>query len=123
MMIVKLNEITVELTEQMLIVVKKYIQENGQEIINNYWEASEGKINYLGEWHTHSCKKPYPSYTDKKLLRSLIKDKSNVWAELFMLIVGRNNTFYLGMTSEKSKGEIIAEIQIGGDKDAFIFNR
>ncbi len=167
-MIVKLNEITVELTEQMLIVVKKYIQENGQsenggillggyipaenkyvittasepcnrdckgrayfvrdcengqEIINNYWEASEGKINYLGEWHTHSCKKPYPSYTDKKLLRSLIKDKSNVWAELFMLIVGRNNTFYLGMTSEKSKGEIIAEIQIGGDKDAFIFNR
>ena len=30
MMIVKLNEITVELTEQMLIVVKKYIQENGQ---------------------------------------------------------------------------------------------
>ena len=168
MIMVKLNEITVELTEQMLMTVKKYIQgkgqsenggillggyipaenkyiittasepcnkdcrgmvyfirnrENAQEIINNYWKASEGKINYLGEWHTHGCKNPYPSYTDKKLLKSLIKDKSNVWAELFMLIVGRNNTFYLGMTNEKSKGKIIAEIQIEGDKDAFIFNR
>lgn len=167
-MMVKLNEITVELTEQMLRMIKNYVQgegqsenggillggyipeknkyiitiasepcdqdcrgmtyfvrnrENAQEIINNYWKTSKGKINYLGEWHTHGCKNPYPSYTDKKLLKSLIKDKSNVWTELFMLIVGRDNTFYLGMTNEKSKGKIVAEMQIGRDKDAFVFNR
>ena len=139
-MILRLNEINIELTESMLMIVKEYIQgkgqcenggillggyipsenkyvittaskpcvhdqkgpthfirnkENAQRIINQYWKDSKGKINYLGEWHTHGCERPYPSHVDRKLLEMIICDESNVWPEIFMLIVGRNNTFYL----------------------------
>ena len=34
---------------------------------------------------------------DRKLLKMIISDKSNVWNEVFMLILGNNNSFYLGM--------------------------
>lgn len=98
-------------------------QKNAQKIIDRLWTDSDGKINYLGEWHTHGCKNPYPSNTDRKLLKSLIKDKSNVWSELFMIILGNDGSFYLGMTNVKSKGKIVSEIQIGEELDAYIFNR
>ncbi len=158
-MIVKLNQVNIELTEQMLMTISKYIQkegqsesggvlmggyipsenkyvmtiasepcakdqrgpvlfvrskENAQRIINQYWKDSEGRINYLGEWHTHGCKSPAPSLVDKKLLKLIIKDKSNVWPEVFMLIIGRDKSFYLGMANVESKGKIVAEIQIEG---------
>ncbi len=158
-MIIKLNQVYVELTEQLLEKLKKYIQDEGeneaggillggfiplenkyvityasepcredysgasffirnrysaQKIINGLWNSSEGKINYLGEWHTHGCEMPYPSFTDKKLLKTIMKDKSNVWKEVFMLIVGRKNTFYLGMTDTEAKGKIVAEVMIRG---------
>lgn len=90
-------------------------QKNAQEIINKIWMDSEGKINYVGEWHTHGCNNPYPSNTDRKLLKSLIEDKSNVWSELFMIILGNDGSFYVGMTNVKSKGTIVAEIQVGGE--------
>lgn len=88
--------------------VRKHMR--AQEIINKCWIESNGKINYLGEWHTHGCKNPRPSITDKKLLEMIISDQSNVWSEIFMLILGRNNTFYLGMTNIQNKGQIIAEL-------------
>lgn len=80
-----------------------------QEIINQCWMESDGKVNYLGEWHTHGCKNPRPSITDKQLLKMIISDQSNVWNEAFMLILGRNNTFYFCMTDVQNKGQIIAE--------------
>lgn len=80
-----------------------------QEIIDQHWMESGGKVNYLGEWHTHGCKNPRPSITDKILLKMIITDQSNVWNNVFMLILGRKSTFYLGMTDVKNRGEIIAE--------------
>ena len=163
----RLNDVNIELTQQLLQKLKKYVQEigecesggvllggyipidhkyiitdatepcsrdesgpmfflrnrdNAQKIINQYWADSMGKINYLGEWHTHPCVMPYPSNTDRKLLKTIISDKSNVWNETFILIVGNNNTYYLGMTNTKSKGNIIAEMQIEEETDAFIFD-
>lgn len=85
-------------------------RENAQKIINKIWKDSKGTINYLGEWHTHGCEMPFPSSTDKRLLRIIMKDRSNVWNEAFILIVGRNNTYYIGMTNIESKGKIVAEI-------------
>lgn len=35
-----------------------------QEEMNEIWEKSEGKITYLGDWHTHPENKPKPSFTD-----------------------------------------------------------
>lgn len=80
-----------------------------QEIIDRCWKESDGKINYLGEWHTHGCKNPRPSITDKQLLKMIISDQSNVWNEIFMFILGRNNTFYFCMADVQNKGQIIAE--------------
>lgn len=90
-------------------------QKNVQEIINKIWMDSERKVNYMGEWHTHGYNNPCPSNTDRNLLESLIEDKSNVCSELFMIILGDDGYFYLGMTSVKSKGRIVAEIQVGGE--------
>lgn len=53
-------------------------KENAQKIIDQCWEDSGGRINYLGEWHTHCYENPYPSFVDKKLLKMVIKDHSNV---------------------------------------------
>lgn len=77
--------------------------ESAQRIINKYWRESAGRINYLGEWYTHGCKNPYPSLEDRKLLKMIISDKSNVWNEVFMLILGNNNSFYLGMAYKKDE--------------------
>ena len=157
-MIIRLNDITVELTESFLIKIKEYTQdvgknesggillggyipeqnkyviteasvpnsndrsgpaffvrncESAQEIIEDVWKKSSGKINYLGEWHTHGCNNPYPSSMDRELLEMIIFDESNVWNEVFMLILGRNNTFYIGMSDVQNKGKIIAEVRGG----------
>lgn len=85
-----------------------------QDIINAKWKESMGKINYLGEWHTHPCLNPYPSLVDRKLLQTIFGDKSNVWNEIFMIIIGQDNTFYIGVSDRKSNGVIIAEKQFGG---------
>lgn len=159
-MVVRLNNIIVELTDSLLNKIKKYTQDEGknesggillggfiprenkyvitdasvpnnidrsgpaffirnyevaQEIIDKCWEESFGIINYLGEWHTHGCNNPRPSFTDRKLLKMIISDKSNVWNEVFMLILGRNNTFYLGMSDVQNKGRIIAEVMVKED--------
>lgn len=166
-MIVKLNDITVELTESLLDKIEKFTQDinkcesggillggfipkekryvitevtvpnetdlssptyfvrnykSAQIIIEKCWTESSGKINYLGEWHTHGCINPKPSFTDRKLLKMIISDESNVWDEVFMLILGQDNTIYLGMTNVQSKGKIIAEIIIRRDVNAHIYN-
>lgn len=33
-------------------------------IVKARWDATEGKLRYLGEWHTHPESTPYPSSTD-----------------------------------------------------------
>lgn len=88
---------------------------SAQKIINRQWKKSKGTINYLGEWHTHGWVNTYPSSTDKALLKMIIADKSNVWDEVFMLILGNDNSFYLGMADVESKGMIVAEQIIKGE--------
>ncbi len=82
---------------------------NAQIIIDKQWEESQGTVNYLGEWHTHPWENPTPSSTDKMLLANLITEKSNVWDYLIMIIVGRNNTMYLGACDVEHCGKITFE--------------
>lgn len=89
---------------------------SAQEIINTWWNQSGGTINYLGEWHTHGCEMPYPSFVDKQLLKYIAKDRSNVWPLYFMIIVGQQNTYYLGIADAQKKGKIVAEIQFSGGR-------
>ena len=48
-----------------------------QQVINDSWIQSKGFVNYLGEWHTHCCKVPSPSHTDKQLISQIIEDKTS----------------------------------------------
>lgn len=85
-----------------------------QQIINVQWDNSDGLINYMGEWHTHPWKNPTPSSVDKSLMKKVIRDGSNVWKHLFMIIVGLEGSFYLGVCDTEHKGKIIHERIIGG---------
>ena len=90
-------------------------RKKSQTIINECWHQSGGLINYLGEWHTHACKWPVPSFPDRQLLRMIAKDKSNVWQLFFMIIVGQGNTFFLGIADADQNGKLIYEIQFKGE--------
>lgn len=85
-----------------------------QKEIDNQWKKSGEIINYMGEWHTHPYKNPTPSLVDKNLMRKLIRDGSNVWKHLFMIIVGLERSLYIGVWDAKYKGKIIHERIIGG---------
>ena len=74
---------------------------DAQEQINEYWNESDGIINYLGEWHTHPQEYPIPSHVDNALIRQVIDDGSVIWPEMLMIIVGIKNTITLIVT-EKS---------------------
>lgn len=95
-------------------------KKTSQKLINEYWEQSEGAINYLGEWHTHACKWPVPSFSDRQLLKLIAKDNSNVWQFYFMIIVGQDNTFFLGIADEKRNGKIVYEMQFKGGKECIL---
>ena len=67
-----------------------------QFLINNKYNSSNGKINYIGEWHTHSEINPKPSKTDIKTLIKIRKYK-NVKFPVIMIIVGQKNTYWIGI--------------------------
>uniref|UniRef100_UPI00391990A8 Mov34/MPN/PAD-1 family protein n=1 Tax=Hylemonella sp. TaxID=2066020 RepID=UPI00391990A8 len=51
----------------------------------NAWKASNGCIDYLGEWHTHPESHPKPSSLDLREWRNLCRPKSD---PLMFLILG-----------------------------------
>lgn len=69
---------------------------NAQRIINANWHASNGSVNYLGEWHTHPEIFPTPSATDKKLIYDCLHKNKNVFDGLFLIIVGTTGHLYIG---------------------------
>ena len=65
-------------------------EETHQKIINEEWEISNGRCNYLGEWHTHAEKYPTPSNIDliewkKKLHNDVFSSRY-----LYFIILGIN---------------------------------
>lgn len=87
-------------------------KEAAQQVIDNKWKESLGIVNYLGEWHTHPCTNPYPSNTDLSLLKSIIEDKSNVWPNVIMIIIGQNKTYSI-INCYKTKSKIKFELRKG----------
>ena len=74
------------------------------EAIREAWEESEGTINYLGEWHTHDEDMPTPSSTDKKLVREDVEDKSSLYDDVFMLIIGGGGGMFCGTAEMDGDG-------------------
>jgi len=70
--------------------------------INRKWKQSEGKLIYLGEWHTHSEINPIPSSTDKEMIQQMLNTTKMEIDYLYLIIVGLENTFYVGRKSYSS---------------------
>lgn len=75
-----------------------------QQQINEIWKNSNGIVNYVGEWHTHSVNNPIPSITDKRLIHQLYRDKTNVFQHFFMIILGNTGNLFIGIVDSKSGG-------------------
>ena len=76
-----------------------------QQQINEMWETSNGIVNYMGEWHTHSVNEPIPSITDKRLINQLYKDGTNVFRYFFMIILGNTGNLFIGIVDSKFGGK------------------
>ncbi len=75
------------------------------EAIRKAWEESDGTVNYLGEWHTHDEDMPNPSSTDKNLVREVIEDKSSLYEDVFMLIIGGGGGMFCGAAETDGNGD------------------
>ena len=59
-------------------------------ILQRWGNDSDGRENYLGEWHTHNEETPIPSTTDTNLMGQVAKDGSPSFDAFFMLIIGNS---------------------------------
>lgn len=59
-----------------------------QKIINDIWNETDGRCNYLGEWHTHPENDPNPSSIDIKSWKNKLKTTHFQENYLFFIIIG-----------------------------------
>lgn len=78
--------------------------------IRRSWAQSGGRVNYVGEWHTHDEPVPRPSATDRRLMKSIVRDQSCRYDRVFMLIVGNDGMAFVGMTHSDSEGKFEDEV-------------
>jgi integrative and conjugative element protein (TIGR02256 family) len=64
--------------------------EHHQRIMTELWQKSDGRDNYLGEWHTHNAAELTPSTDDNHCLVSAFTQVRRHVPCLFALIVGRS---------------------------------
>ena len=57
-------------------------------IARQYWQESNGKAYYLGDWHTHPVEAPIPSMTDRKEWQKLMA--TTLGPDLLFVIVGQS---------------------------------
>ncbi|MFL9837111.1 Mov34/MPN/PAD-1 family protein [Flavobacterium sp. ST-75] len=87
-------------------------RKNAQKIIDKNFKRSDGKIIYLGEWHTHPEDYPSPSGVDRNSIKErLKKDKLNSDV-IFTLILGRKGLYIAAV----NKNGIFGERNINYDK-------
>ena len=72
-----------------------------QTLINEAWQKSEGRCNYLGEWHTHPEAHPKPSMQDRKMIRQMFRQAKPCPEVLLLLIVGTKTVWLGQQTSSK----------------------
>ena len=76
-------------------------KEPAQKKINKSWKISKGSLIYLGEWHTHYENNPKPSRDDVNMIKRALKNTEMEIDFLYLIIVGVNNTFWVGRCTEK----------------------
>lgn len=79
-------------------------KKSAQMIIDYEFLNSQGKIVYLGEWHTHPENYPTPSQTDLKMIKTQFEKNTLNESFLIMIIVGLKNkyvSFFNGKSNHK----------------------
>lgn len=74
-------------------------KKNAQQILNKFFNESNGKKIYLGEWHTHPEDYPTPSHLDNKSISERMQRDVLNSEIIFMIIVGRKN-FYISFVKK-----------------------
>lgn len=67
-----------------------------QRSINRAWADSDGKLIYLGEWHTHPEVSPCPSTGDHAMIARQLKMTIMEISHLYLLVVGQKNSLWVG---------------------------
>lgn len=62
-----------------------------QKVVDEEWKASNGTMNYLGEWHTHPEAHPLPSGIDLENWKQRLQKSKFDSESLFFIIVGQKN--------------------------------
>lgn len=65
-------------------------EEKHQNIIDQEWQNSNGRCNYLGEWHSHAEKYPTPSCIDLKEWKKKLRNDVFSSRYLYFIILGIN---------------------------------
>jgi len=73
---------------------------NAQKIINKEFDESQGKIIYLGEWHTHFQKVPMPSSIDINMIKKQYK-VSTLNANILLLLIKGTENLYISVYDGK----------------------
>ena len=89
-------------------------KQSAQFVIDQKWKETNGVENYLGEWHTHPECNPTPSQIDRNLVRQVINDNSNVFTKVFLIIVGVDQSLYIGLANSNVSNDIIFSTQLRG---------
>lgn len=92
-------------------------KKNAQKILDHEWNKSNGIVNYLGEWHTHSVMHPSPSLQDKLFIKQLHKDKINQFRHFFMFILGNTGLLFIGVVDSNITNSFVYKKTIQIEED------
>lgn len=73
-----------------------------QKDINHLWLISKGRINYVGEWHTHFENSPIPSHIDQKMIDDMLRTSKMEIDFLILMIIGFKHT-WVGIQKKNDK--------------------
>jgi integrative and conjugative element protein (TIGR02256 family) len=65
---------------------------DSQKFVENVFKATDGIVNYIGEWHTHPEPVPTPSGKDRKMIDDLLRTSRLEINFLIGVIVGTSGT-------------------------------
>lgn len=86
----------------------------------NISSRSDGKLYYLGDWHTHLGNNLCPSATDINAMEVLLKEKVTPWSSLFSLILHKDLESY--RLYQFKLGKMFEEIPVMTCRDPFIIS-
>lgn len=68
-------------------------KQSAQIIVDSEFHESEGKVIYLGEWHTHPESNPSPSLIDVKMIKRQYRNNKINDSFLILIIQGTENLY------------------------------